>query len=195
MDSSCSVDSLVERWQAGDGDAPRLIFERFAHHLVGLAQQQLAPQLAPRIDGEDIVQSAFRTFFRRAAAGSLKIEDAGHLWRLLVRITLLKAKAQGRFHAAGMRSVRAESRGSDDWLAEASARDPGPEDAALLIDEINALLAGCPSLHGEILGLRLEGHETAGIAERLNISQRTVQRVLKTLQSRMAERDLSILAE
>ena len=46
------------------------------------------------MDADDIVQSVFRTFFRRAQAGEFRIDSSAQLWQLLVRITVLKAQHQ-----------------------------------------------------------------------------------------------------
>src|SRR6266508_262893 len=51
--------------------------------------------------------------------------------------------------------------------AEAAARDPGPEDAAALVDQIEVLLRDLPPVYAEVLGLRLEGHTVSDIAPRL----------------------------
>src|SRR5690348_2853158 len=76
------------------------IFARYARGLVRVAQQHLSRKVAGRVDGEDVVQSALRTFFRRGERGDFRIDSSGQLWRLLVRITLMKARAQARFHTA-----------------------------------------------------------------------------------------------
>ncbi len=56
---------LIQRWCQGDQEAARRIVEHYVDQLVGLARRHLNPKLAGRIDPEDIVQSAFRTFFLR----------------------------------------------------------------------------------------------------------------------------------
>src|SRR5438270_39264 len=85
------------------------------------------PARAGRVNGEDVVQSVFRTFFRRCAQGEFQIDDSTRMWRLLVKITLQKARAQARHHTAEMRDVRAEAAGEDDaWLCEGVSREPGP---------------------------------------------------------------------
>jgi RNA polymerase sigma-70 factor (ECF subfamily) len=188
MASEPTLIELLRRWRDGDADAAGALFDRFARRLTALARANLARQLAPRLDGDDVVQSAFRTFFRRAAGGDLHLDGDGHLWRLLVRITLLKARQKGRFHRAGVRSVDAEADGPEAWLAGAAGREPDPDDAAVLLDEIDAVLHGLPPLYAEILGLRLHGHDVTDVAARLNISRRTVQRALKLLQGRLLGR-------
>jgi hypothetical protein len=60
--------------------------------------------MAGRLDGEDVVQAVCRTFFRRSAAGEFRIDSSAQLRRLLVKITVLKARAWSRQHTAARRS-------------------------------------------------------------------------------------------
>src|SRR5258708_2900179 len=89
-----------DRLQQRDAAAAEAVFARYAQRLVRVAEQHLNKILAARIDGEDVVQSVFRTFFRRAEAGQFRIDTSAQLWQLLVRITILKSRAKARYHTA-----------------------------------------------------------------------------------------------
>jgi RNA polymerase sigma-70 factor (ECF subfamily) len=162
------------------------LFARYAGRLVRLAGQHLSRKLAGRVDAEDVVQSVFRTFFRRSAQGEFQIDNSVHLWRLLVRITILKARAQARHHTAAVRDVGAEATERvEGWLAEALADEPGPAEAAVLVDEIETLLRGLPPLYSQLLELRLADVPVAEVARQLQVSRQTVYRALKLLQNRL----------
>ena len=77
--------SLVQRLREGDPRAADALFARYSRHLARAAEQHLARKLAGRVDGEDVVQSVFRTFFRRYQAGEFRIDTSAQLWRLLLR--------------------------------------------------------------------------------------------------------------
>lgn len=185
MDADTPAAELLARLRSGDGQAADFLFARYARRLSALAEQNLSRKLAGRLDGEDVVQSVFRTFFRRCAAGEFCIDSSAQVWRLLVRITLLKARAKGRFHTAGQRDAQAE-RPADDWLPEALVSEPGPDEAAALVDQIDALLAGLPPLYGRLLELRLQGNNALEAAAGLGVSRQTVHRMLNLLQERFA---------
>jgi RNA polymerase sigma factor (sigma-70 family) len=186
MDAPNAIAELVERLRSGDPRAAEEIFARYAQRLTYLAEQQLSRKLAARLDGADVVQSVFRTFFRRSAAGEFRIDSSAELWRLLVKITLKKARAYGREHTAGMRDVVAEAPGGGaGLLIHAVAHEPGPAEAAALVDEIEKLLRGLPALYCDLLQLRLEGHSMSDTAARLGVSRRTVYRGLQLLQQRL----------
>ena len=185
MDAEPRLTDLLPLLPAGDDQAARAVFGRYSERLVRLADQHLSRRLAGRVDGEDVVQSAFRTFFRRGHAGEFHIDSSAQLWQLLVRITVLKARAKARHHTAGVRDAGAE-RAGDAGPFDPAARDPGPEDAAALVDQVEALLRGLPPLYGQLLGLRLQGRTVTDVADELGVSRQTVHRALNLLQDRLA---------
>ena len=177
------IAKVVAGLRGGDPQAAEQLFARYAQRLTCLAEQQLSRKLAARLDGADVVQSVFRTFFRRSAAGEFRIDSSGELWRLLVQITVRKARARSRYHTAGPRDVAAETPGA--LLPEAVAHEPGPAEAAALVDQIEELLRGLPTLYCDLLQLRLEGYSVSDTAARLGVSRRTVHRALNLLQQRL----------
>lgn len=187
-DERSSLTDAVQRHGEGDPEAAAAIYAHYAERLSRLAHQQLSSRVAVRVDEEDIVQSVFRTFFRRSAGGEFQIDSRAQLWQLLVRITVMKARAKGRQHTAAKRDVRAEQPG-EDWLAAAAAEEPGPQEAAVLMDEIEVLLRGLPALYCQVLQHRLEGHRVADIAAKLKVSRQTVYRALHLLESRLERAD------
>ncbi len=56
----------------------------------------MAPDLAGRVDADDIVQSVFRTFFRRVAKGDYEVPDGEELWKLFLVIALNKVRTGRR---------------------------------------------------------------------------------------------------
>ena len=58
------------------------------------------------VDAEEIVQSVFRTFFRRAAHGHYSVPDGEEMWKLLLVIALNKVRAAGAYHRAAKRDMR-----------------------------------------------------------------------------------------
>lgn len=188
MSAGENVTKLIGPLRAGDRQAANQLFTLYVNRLTRLAQQHLSRKIAGRLDGEDIVQSVFRTFFRRSARGEFQIDSSAKIWRLLVKITLLKARAKGRHHTAEKRDVRAEKIvGEDAWWLQTVSREPGPDEAASLVDLIESLLRDRPTLFGDILQLRLQGRGPTEIARQLGISRQNVYYVLGQLQERLLE--------
>ena len=187
-DKNEPLTELVRRHRDGDPEAAEKIFEHYSRRLCPLAERHLSQKVAGRVEGDDILQSVFRTFFARTAKGEFQIDSRAQLWQLLVKITVLKARQKGRHHTAKKRDVRNERPISgEDWLAEFADREPGPEEAAALVDQIESLLHGLPPLYEEILQGRLQGYPVAEIAAKFEVSRQTVYRALSLLQKRLTD--------
>ena len=70
---------LIARLRSGEDAAAREVFERFAGRLVALARRRFNRLLARKVDPEDVVQSAFKSFFVRHRAGTLDVGDGDGL--------------------------------------------------------------------------------------------------------------------
>src|SRR5438477_10679571 len=121
--------SLLRRLRHGQDDGPTLLYRRYAGRLHALAAAQRAPILAARVDPEDIVQSVFRTFFRRAAQGHYDVPEGEEIWKLLLVIALNKIRAVGAFHRAARRDVRATAAGPA--YEQAIGTEAGRDETAL----------------------------------------------------------------
>src|SRR6516162_9882809 len=121
--------SLLRRFQQGQTDASTELYLRYAQRLMAVAASQTSSDLARRVDPEDIVQSVFRTFFRRATLGQYAVPEGEELWKLLLVIALNKVRAAGSFHRAAKRDVKRTSSGEVyEHAVEAHA---GRDEAAL----------------------------------------------------------------
>src|SRR5262249_61921152 len=127
---------LLDRWRAGDQQAAADLFARYAERLLALARDRLSSQLAPRLDPQDVVQSACGSLFIGVRDGRYVLQQSGDLWRLLAAITLHKVRQKARHHTADKRSVRREqelrAEGVDDFPPELLAREPAPGDVVSL---------------------------------------------------------------
>jgi len=173
---------LLARCVAGDSLAEEQLFERYVVRLTLLARARLSQRLAARVDPEDIVLSAYRSFFLAARDNRFVLEQTGDLWRLLVKITLAKVYDRAAEHQAARRDVRREAASPiendhGDWLP-AIARDPSPDEVALAVDELERLLGSLPPLGRQVVELRLQGYQQGEIARQLGCAERTVRRWL-----------------
>ncbi len=175
-------------------DGPRRLYEEYSEQLIRLATRNIAPGLRRRFDGEDVVQSVFRTFFRRLESGKLGIRRSEELWKLLVSITLCKTRSHSRRHTAECRDVKLETPlGEQNRTAAPKA---SVEDLLALWDEIQLVVDGLPDRTMEIISRRIEGQDKTEIAASLHITRQTVHRLLRIVEARLHERlqDLSSTA-
>ncbi len=173
--------SLLGRLRSGDNDAARSLYMRYASRLLSLANRKTSADLATRVDPEDIVQSVFRTFFRRASAGQYEVPEGEELWKLLLVIALNKVRAQGNFHRAGRRDIgRTQALPEDTRPLEHEDQRLAEQILQMSIDEIAAQL---PESSRQIIRLRIEGNSIQEIAESTCRSKRTIERVLQSFRA------------
>jgi RNA polymerase sigma-70 factor, ECF subfamily len=180
--------SLLHRFQGGaDGDAATQLYLRYANRLRNLAAAQTSDALAQRVDPEDIVQSVFRTFFRRAAAGEYEVPDGDELWKLFLVIGLNKVRAVAAHHKAAKRDVRKTTSGEALEATSAQLTAQNEDDLRELQLTIDELLAPLPSVHREIITMRVAGHEVAEIAAKVGRSKRSVERILQEFRASLSK--------
>src|SRR5262245_45492073 len=109
MTDTDSFSAWLGRLNAGEDDAAREVFNCFARRLVSLARRRLNRRLAHRVDAEDVVQSAFKSFFVRHREGTLRLDDWDSLWGLLTLITIRKCIDRVEYLRAEKRDVRREA--------------------------------------------------------------------------------------
>ena len=177
MNADVPARELLQRCQAGDGTAAGELYRRYAPRLVRLAEGQLTGRVRRREDADDVIQSVFRTFFRRAADGEYSVQHSGALWNLLTYITRQKLGRVNRRHHAAKRDVNAEVYPGDSAGGPA-AEVPYHEELTALLDEIEHLLAGFAPLHVKIIHGILEGQSVLDVAREVHRSRSTVRRVL-----------------
>src|SRR6516164_11673974 len=114
MSSEGSVTRWVTALKEGDAAAAQPLWERYHRRLVALAREKLRTARRRAADEEDVVQSAFHSFFEGVARGRFpQLNDRDNLWRLLVVITARKALdqlAHERSKRQGGGTVGGESR-------------------------------------------------------------------------------------
>ena len=185
MDTGDAVPELLRRWREGDQAAAARLYGRYAQELLRLSERHLSRKFFGRVDGEDVVQSVFRTFFRRAAQWQYDVPEGEELWKLFLVIALHKIRETAAFHRASKRDVGATATGPG--FDRAARRVAAQDQTALttlqlVIDEVLDTLA--PS-HRPIVELRIEGYEVDEIARRTQRSRRSVERALQEFRNRL----------
>lgn len=196
MAASDSFNDVMARLRAGDEAAVRKVFHRYVNKLIRLARGQFDAVLRRKVDPEDVVQSAYKSFFLRYGAGKLEVENWGNLWGLLTMITLRKCLDQVEYHRAGCRDVKREAAAQADpagaapWW-EAVAREPTPQEAAILVETVEQLLRDLDEKERPILQLSLQGYSSQEISEQLGYAERSVRRFRERLRKRLERMQLT----
>jgi RNA polymerase sigma-70 factor (ECF subfamily) len=182
-----SFTALMNRLRAGDDEAAARVFGRFAKRLVGLARSQLDAGTRGHVDPEDIVQSVYRSFFTRYERGEFELTDWDGLWGMLTVITVRKCLNRAAYFRTARRDVRRQvplAEGDHSPL-QLLTREPTPDEAALLMEIVQELMADLDGRERTMLSLSLQGYTVKEISPQVERSERTVQRLLERVRTQL----------
>ena len=107
-----SVTRLIQLLRSGDATerdlAARLIWRRYFRDLLELARNNLDRRIRRREDEEDVLQSMYKSFCLRQQRGEFDLAGRDALWKLLVTITLRKARNVAKKQTRDQRDVARE---------------------------------------------------------------------------------------
>jgi RNA polymerase sigma-70 factor, ECF subfamily len=190
-DSDEDWDRWIRGLREGSSLAAWEFCERYGEVLRRVADKRLSPGIRRRVEPEDVVQSACRTFLRRVQGGEFELRDGAALWHLLCAITLTKVREQTRFHLRQKRGVDHEVAGvldpQDSTRGEPGPASPGPTpaEAVAIADQLQTILEGLDEEERQLVDLKLQDLTNDQVAARMGCSERTVRRLLKRLESRL----------
>jgi RNA polymerase sigma factor (sigma-70 family) len=181
-------EQVIDQLKRGEESGANQVYHRFAQRLYVLARGRLGSSVRDKVDPEDVVQSALRSFFglvRQSAAEPERfdVRNWDGVWALLVVIVVRKCRRQWRlFHTAERDVDREQSRDAaaertvGGW--EAVDREPSPGEAAALAETVEQLLGRLVPRDRLILEKRLQGYSIEEIVAEAGRSERAVYRVL-----------------
>jgi RNA polymerase sigma-70 factor (ECF subfamily) len=182
MSDSSSQSSLFKRLKTGNSSAANQVDHQYRSKLCQLVERKMNQRFKRREDPEDVVQSAFRSFYRRNAQGEFRIDSSVDLWRLLETITRHKLLKHVEKHNAGKRDDKKEK------LLEGDAfhgREPTPQEAAIAVDLMEKTLAGLDETYTKVFHMRLQNCTEEEIAKNLDCTRAYVRTKLKRLRERL----------
>jgi DNA-directed RNA polymerase specialized sigma24 family protein len=193
-----SVSHWLQGLKAGDGNNIGQLWDRYFQRLVRLAGSRLPGHARRVVDEEDVALSAFQSFCERARQGQFpEVANRDDLWRVLFAITVRKAigvvRHQTRQKRGGGRvlgeSGLAQGGGTPDGgLARFLSREPTPDDAAELADQLETLFERLNDATLRVIAFqKLQGLSSEEIAASLDVSTRTVDRKLQLIRATWEE--------
>jgi RNA polymerase sigma factor (sigma-70 family) len=169
----------MARVRSGDDAAETVVFRRFVHQLIALAARQFDAWIRDQADVENIVLSAYKSFYCRHQQGEYDLASWEELWALLVMITLHKCTKRRKYLRAARRDVgrQVPLAGRNDGATWLPDRSPTPEEAAILTETLEQLFQAMAPVDRPLVEQILMGYTAEEVAERLDCSERTVRRV------------------
>ena len=161
------------RLRAGEDDAARELLARYSSRLVAQARRRLGPRLVLKVDPDDVLQSVFRTFFRRLDCGRIELRDWSSLTGLLSLLTLRKCQREARRFATAGRNVGIEVSLDGPGVSDVAApdREPTPEEVAAFGEIVERLFENLDERDRQVVSLLFSGENIDGAASRLRRSR------------------------
>lgn len=176
---------LANSYQAGSESAAKELFDRYCEQLMRLAKRRIGQRMTSRFDPEDVIQSAFRTFFVHLKDGDFSFEQENDLFKLLVRLTVRKTLRRVQHHRAAKRDPNAETCGGGDDrdpFGGVAGQEPTPDVAVAMVDELEDFLKKFQPFERSVLELKIQGYTSPEIATKLNTYDRKVRRVIERVE-------------
>lgn len=176
---------LAQDIQAGSETAAKELFDKYCERLMRLAKRRISQRMASRFDPEDVIQSAFRTFFKRVKNDEFVFENEDDLFKLLVRLTVRKTLRQVSHHQAAKRNTDTEAVSSSEdssLLSHVPGDTPAPEVEVVFMDEFERLMGRLTPAEREVLEMKMQGYSTLEIAEKQATYDRKIRRMLERIE-------------
>ncbi len=174
---------MLHRYREGQEDAATALYKRYAIRLQRLAEKKTDAKMASRIDPEGIVQSVFRTFFRRVSDGQYDVADGDDLWNLLLIISLNKLRKE----ATKQRTAKRDINKTHSLIEKDHEKEGSNDDEAFIVLKLTVeeILSTLSVAEREIVEMRIAGHEINQIVESSKRAKRSVERILQSFRGRL----------
>jgi RNA polymerase sigma factor (sigma-70 family) len=178
------IDALLARLCAGDDAAAEQVFLAYEPLLRMVVRRQLSPQLRPKFDSVDVVQSVWVDLLHGFRVAGWRFADAAHLRAFLLKATRNRFLDRLRQHQKALgRELPLDGMDVEDLISPRQLRPSEVVQADELWEQVLAL---CPPAHRELLRLKKEGLPLADIAARTGLHESSVRRILYDLAQRLA---------
>jgi RNA polymerase sigma-70 factor (ECF subfamily) len=181
--SAGSLDSLLFQFNSGDPAAAERIFLAYEPYLRMVVRRRLSAALRAKFDSSDIVQSVWADVLDGLRKSKWNFQDRDQLRAFLVKMTRNRFIDRVRQHRGAL--AREVPLPPTDIEALPATR-AGRVSESVHADELwRQMLEVCPPAHYELLKLKRQGASLAEIAERTQLHQSSVRRILYDIARRV----------
>lgn len=178
MDTPDDFPALLAACRRRDPAATDELVRRYLPHVRAAVRRRLAAHMRLRFDSHDFAQDVWLSFFR-VALDRQDLRDEGALVAYLSQMARLKVAEEYRHQTTQKVGLSREAP-----VAEATgltARQPTPSENATADEEWERLTAGLPDRERRMLQMLRDGHTHADTAATFQMSEKTVQRLVRRL--------------
>ncbi|HEY1192246.1 MAG TPA: sigma-70 family RNA polymerase sigma factor [Gemmata sp.] len=172
---------LLEACRRRDPAATAELVRRYLPHIRAAVRRRLATNLRLRFDSHDFAQDVWLSFFR-VALDREDLRDEGGLIAYLSQMARFKVAEEYRHQTTQKVGLARAVPFSE--AADLTARQPTPSEHVTADEEWERLTAGLPERERQMLQMLRDGHTHADTAATFQMSEKTVQRLVRRLLSR-----------
>lgn len=180
---------LMARVRAGSAEAMQTLFQRYARHLLRAIRRKLHQPLRSRFDSHDFIQDVWASFYT-GDLQRLHFDTPEALGAFLGELARNKVIGAYRGHVQALKRQQTRERSLDDARAIDPSSLPGPQatpsQTVMAEEQWDRLIEQQPPRYRAMLHLLRLGHTHREIADRLNTTTKTVQRLLRRIDPRLA---------
>jgi RNA polymerase sigma factor (sigma-70 family) len=174
-----SFRGLLARVIEGCPGAAEQLQEQYGRHIKRVVRHRLPRQLRARFDSLDFVQDVWASFYRLPGR---QFNEPEHLIAYLTRMARHKVADATKEMQSVKRDLGREQRLETDSNQHTDenlfAKDATPSEAAIGRELWEQMLEMQPAAYRVVLTMLRDGRSQGEVAERLQLSRRTIQRIL-----------------
>jgi RNA polymerase sigma factor (sigma-70 family) len=179
-----SLEALLVRLNSGDERAVEQMFIAFEPYMRMVIRRRISGPLRAKFDSGDIVQSVWADFVRGLHQSNWKFENLDQLRAFLVKMTRNRFVDRLRNHRE---SLRREIAMIDETVDVVPVdRNPRVSEDFYAGELWQQMVDACPPAHYELLTMKRQGASIAQIAERTQLHEGSVRRILYDIARRVS---------
>ena len=182
--------TLMDRVRNGSDEAAQELLDLYGDHIFRAVRRRLNRSLRSKYDSQDFVQAVWASFFANLPTVR-EFDRPEALIAFLARVASNKVIDECRTRLQTEkndikreRSMESVCVGTTDPL---KGNDPTPSQVAIANEQWGRMIDGQPSHYRRIMELRAEGISNNEIADRLEINEKTVRRVVQRQLKRLSQ--------
>lgn len=176
-------DDLIDEIATGSETAATQLVHQYGPYILRAIRRSLRSELRCKFDSADFVQAVWTSFFDSESNMISGIRTPSQLISLLTIMARNKVIDEGRRRTTRKYDHRLERHMSDDDVPaeEARSREPTPSEFAIARERFDRINDNQTEKLKRIVNLRIDGLTYREIAERLGVSDKTVQRAVERM--------------
>jgi RNA polymerase sigma factor (sigma-70 family) len=173
--------------RAGSEDAAWRLVNGYGESLRRAIRRRLNERLRSKFDSIDFTQDVWKSFFR--TIDHLDIDDPQQLVNYLLGMAQHKVDAENRrrldLEQYNVNRERPLADLDEQDALQLASPEPGPAEIAIARERLDRILENMSVIGRRIVCLRLAGHSYESIAYEVQLSERTVYRILERVRRTM----------